>query len=158
LLDAFVEVRADLLCALTLLLGSADDAQDAAQEAFLKCWRNRDLVRRVGNLRAWIFRVGINSGRDLRRNAWRRRSRPLPEVEPAARQPASSPNDGLVCQETLERLRAAVQRLWPAERDIFLLRHNTDRTYAEIAELRGAPVGTLKTRMRAALKKLRLAL
>lgn len=158
LLRAFGEARADLLNALTGLLGSRDDAQDVVQETFLKCWRNRDQVAGVYNLRAWIFRVGLNSGRDLRRNAWRQRSRPLLIPEPLADRPVSSPADDLVRQEKLERLRAALAGLRPEERDVFLLRQNTDRTYEEIARLRRLPVGTVKTQMRAALHKLRRVL
>ncbi len=158
LLCAFAEARPDLLNALTLLLGSRDDAQDAVQEAFLKCWRRREQVGGVYNLRAWIFRVGLNSGRDLRRNVWRQRSRPLLGREPAVERPARSPGDELVRVETLDRLRAALQELRHEEREVFLLRQNTDRTYEEIARLRRAPVGTIKTQMRAALQKLRKVL
>jgi RNA polymerase sigma-70 factor (ECF subfamily) len=158
LLCAFAEARPDLLNALTLLLGSRDDAQDAVQEAFLKCWRRREQVGGVYNLRAWIFRVGLNSGRDLRRNVWRQRSRPLLDREPAPGRPAPSPGDELVRLEALDRLRAALQDLRPEEREVFLLRQNTDRTYEEIARLRRAPVGTIKTQMRAALQKLRKVL
>jgi RNA polymerase sigma-70 factor (ECF subfamily) len=155
LLRAFSEARADLLNALTLLLGSRDDAQDAVQEAFLKCWRRRDDVGGIFNLRAWIFRVGLNSGRDLRRNVWRQRSRPLLGMEPLVERPAPSPADTLVRSEALDRLRAALRRLRPEEREVFLLRQNTDRTYEEIGRSRGVPVGTVKTQMRAALHKLR---
>jgi len=155
LLRAFSEARADLLNALTMLLGSRDDAQDAVQEAFLKCWRKRDQVGGIYNLRAWIFRVGLNSGRDLRRNVWRQRSRPLLGMEPLVERPSPSPADQLVRLEALDRLRTALQQLRPEEREVFLLRQNTDRTYDEIARLRRVPVGTVKTQMRSALQKLR---
>lgn len=158
LLRAFAEARADLLSALTGLLGSRDDAQDVVQETFLKCWRHRDQVAGVYNLRAWIFRVGLNSGRDLRRNAWRQRARPLLLPEPLADRPAPSASDELIRREMLDRLRAALADLRPEEREIFLLRQNTDRTYEEIARLRRVPVGTVKTQMRAALHKLRRVL
>jgi RNA polymerase sigma-70 factor, ECF subfamily len=158
LLHAFADARGDLLRALTQLLSSADDAQDAVQEAFLKCWRRREQVGGVHNLRAWIFRVALNSGRDLRRNVWRLRSRPLLGLESFLERPAPSAGDDLVHQETLERLRLALARLRPEEREVFLLRQNTDRTYEEIASLRKAPVGTVKTQMRAALQKLRRVL
>ena len=158
LLHAFAATRADLLNALTGLLGSRDDAQDVVQETFLKCWRNREQVAGVYNLRAWIFRVGLNSGRDLRRNAWRQRSRPLLIPEPFSERPVPSPADALVRQEKLERLRTALADLRREEREIFLLRQNTDRTYDEIARLRRVPVGTVKTQMRAALHKLRRVL
>ena len=158
LLQAFAEARADLLRSLTQMLGSSDDAQDALQEAFLKCWRRREQVGGVYNLRAWIFRVSLNSGRDFRRNVWRQRSRPLLGLEPYLERPAPSPCDDLVHQETLERLRTALCQLRAEEREVFLLRQNTDRTYEEIARLRKAPVGTIKTQMRAALQKLRKVL
>src|SRR3982750_2368455 len=74
---AFNEVRAELVSTLYFLLGSHDDAQDAAQDAFLKCWRSRDSLAEVRNARAWIFRVGLNAAKDLQRSAWRRRARPL---------------------------------------------------------------------------------
>jgi RNA polymerase sigma-70 factor (ECF subfamily) len=158
LLHAFAEARPDLLHALAALLGSTDDAQDAVQEAFLKCWRVREQVGGVYNLRAWIFRISLNTARDLRRNVWRRRSRPLLTLEPLVEQPGPSAGDDLVHKETLDRLRAALSHLRPEEREVFLLRQNTDRTYEEIARLRRTPVGTVKTQMRTALQKLRRVL
>ena len=115
-------------------------------------------MRGIFNLRAWIFRVGINSGRDLRRNVWRQRSRPLLGMESSVERPAPSPSETLVRLETLDRLRTALQQLRSEEREVFLLRQNTDRTYEEIGALRGVPVGTVKTQMRAALQKLRKVL
>src|SRR3954469_22975034 len=79
LVAMFNQVRDELVSTLLYLLGNADDAQDAAQEAFLKCWRARASVPDVQNLRAWIFRVGLNAAKDFQRSAWNRKSRPLPE-------------------------------------------------------------------------------
>src|SRR5689334_10615919 len=81
LVCAFNELRTELVSTLYFLLGNQEDALDAAQDAFLKCWRTRDGLGQVRNLRAWIFRVGLNAARDLQRSAWRRRSRPLLEVQ-----------------------------------------------------------------------------
>src|SRR5262245_35303901 len=61
---AFNEVRAELVSTLFFVLGNHDDAQDAAQDAFLKCWRKRGELKAVRNLRAWIFRVGLNAAKD----------------------------------------------------------------------------------------------
>src|SRR3954471_6675041 len=69
LVATFNLVRDELLSTLVYLLGNADDAQDAAQEAFLKCWRARQTVPDVLNLRAWIFRVGLNAAKDFQRSA-----------------------------------------------------------------------------------------
>src|SRR5438876_4864934 len=77
LVRTFNELRPALIGALNLALGNFEDAQDVAQEAFLKCWRSRASIPAVRDLRAWIFRVGRNSAKDLQRNAFRRRARPL---------------------------------------------------------------------------------
>jgi RNA polymerase sigma-70 factor (ECF subfamily) len=158
LLQAFAAARADLLRALSLLLGSSEDAQDTLQEAFLKCWRHREEVENVRNLRAWIFRVALNTARDLQRNAWRQRSRPLSEHIEVDDPAHISPGDECLRQEALERLRLALGDLRPEERAVFLLRQNSDLTYDEIARLRHTPVGTIKTQMRTALQKLRRVL
>src|SRR5687768_14462697 len=55
LVAAFNDLRDELVSTLMFLLGNRDDAQDAAQEAFLKCWRARATLGEVQNLRAWIF-------------------------------------------------------------------------------------------------------
>ena len=155
---AFNEVRAELVSTLFFLLGSHDDALDAAQDAFLKCWRTRQSLAEVRNIRAWIFRVGLNAAKDLQRSAWRRRAKPLTTVAPEGEGTEVSPTQTMEDKEALERLRIALRQLRPEEQAVFLLRQNGDLTYEEIAELRRSPVGTVKTQMRAALQKLRRVL
>ena len=156
---AFNLMRTELVSTLFFVLGNHDDAQDVAQEVFLKCWRTRTTLTDVKNLRAWIFRVSLNAAKDLQRNAWRRRAKPMgdappPEVEGKV----ATPSDLLECKETLERVRKALLELRPEEKEVFLLRQNGDLTYEEIAAIRRTPVGTVKTQMRSALQKLRRVL
>jgi RNA polymerase sigma-70 factor (ECF subfamily) len=158
LVCAFNEVRTQLVSTLFFVLGNYEDAQDAAQEAFVKCWRNRDGLESVQSLRAWIFRVGLNAAKDLQRNAWRRRARPLPTTIALKASTADSPVQALEERETQERLRRALLDLRPAEKEVFLLRQNGGLTYEEIARLRQCPVGTIKTQMRMAVLKLRQVL
>jgi RNA polymerase sigma-70 factor, ECF subfamily len=153
---AFNEVRTELVSTLYFMLGNQEDAQDAAQDAFLKCWRNRQTLTEVQNFRAWIFRVGLNAAKDLQRNAWRKRSRPLQQAPEAAAEVC--PTEQMAHKETMENLRLALMELRPEEKAVFLLRQNGDLTYEEIADLRRSPVGTVKTQMRSALQKLRLVL
>ena len=151
----FHQIRDELVSTLLYVLGNPDDAQDAAQETFVKCWRARHTVGDVQNLRAWIFRVALNAAKDFRRSAWNRRSRPLPDDDlllPVRDGPAGQ---GLEDQESVDRLRREIGKLRPEEREVFLLRMNGDLTYEEIAAQRDTPVGTVKTQMRAALHKLR---
>jgi RNA polymerase sigma-70 factor (ECF subfamily) len=158
LVRAFNEVRAELVSTLFFMLGNHDDAQDVAQEAFLKCWRTQQSLAEVQNIRAWIFRVGMNAAKDLQRNAWRRRAKPFGDAAPPEVAGDPSPADIVEEKESLESLRRALLNLRTEEKEVFLLRQNGDLTYEEIAELRRTPVGTIKTQMRAALQKLRRVL
>jgi RNA polymerase sigma-70 factor (ECF subfamily) len=158
LLRAFNDLRDELVSTLMFVLGNRDDAQDAAQDAFLKCWRTRSGLAAVQNLRAWIFRVGLNSAKDLQRSAWRRRARPLLEEAAMFVDRAEDPGRAAEDREDVGRLRQAITTLRPEEKEVFLLRQNGGLTYEQIAEIRSAPIGTVKTQMRAALQKLRKVL
>ena len=69
-----------------------------------------------------------------------------------------TPDEALSRKEQLEQLRDAIVTLRPEEQEIFLMRQNGDMTYQEIADAMDLPAGTVKTRMRLALTKLRKAL
>ena len=155
LLETFNALRDELVSTLLYLLGNADDAQDAAQEAFLKCWRARHTMAEVQNLRAWIFRVGLNAAKDFQRSAWNRKSRPLPEDDLMMPGRDDGPGTSLEDQEALDRIRVAITELRQEEKEVFLLRQNGDLTFEQIAEIRQVPLGTVKTQMRSALIKLR---
>jgi RNA polymerase sigma-70 factor, ECF subfamily len=158
LICAFNALRDELVSTLMFILGNRDDAQDAAQEAFLKCWRSRAGLPDVQNLRAWIFRVGLNAAKDMQRSAWRRRRRPLLGEEVMLADRVTAPSQVVEDQEDLLRLRHAITTLRQEEKEVFLLRQNGGLTYEQIAEVRRSPVGTVKTQMRAALQKLRKVL
>jgi RNA polymerase sigma-70 factor (ECF subfamily) len=154
--QAFARHQDEVLGMLYYLVGNAEDARDAFQEAFIRCWRCRQNLAEILNLRAWIFRIALNVGRDLRATAWRRRRRSLPDDE--GLMPASSdgrPDAEYAQREQMDRLRQAVRQLRAEEQEVFLLRQNGDMTYDEIGAALGIPVGTVKTRMRLAVEKLR---
>lgn len=158
LLTTFNSLRDELISTLWFVLGNRDDAQDVAQETFVKCWRARADIGKILNLRAWIFRIGLNSAKDLQRSAWNRRSRPLQGDAMTATGGEVAPMQLLEDRESLERIRQALFDLRPEEKEVFLLRQNAELTYEQIAELRHCPVGTVKTQMRSALQKLRKVL
>ena len=154
----FARCEGELLGTLYYLLGNWDDARECLQETFLKCWRSQQDVGKIENLRAWIFRVAINTGRDARSAAWRRKRQPL--ATEAEEHAAHGPSAEAVALEgeRMERLRSAIADLREEEKEIFLLRQNGELTYEEIAELLSIPSGTVKTRMRLALERLRKVL
>ena len=61
LLATFNQIRDELTSTLWFILGNKDDAQDIAQDAFLRCWKKQDDLPDVLNLKAWIFKVAINA-------------------------------------------------------------------------------------------------
>lgn len=156
--EAFSRYQGELLGTLYYLVGNIEDARDALQEAFVKCWRHRQTVAEVVNLKAWIFRIALNVGRDLRSTAWRRRRRSLPEDETMLSAHDSQPDAELLRRERLALVRRALLELRPEEQEVFLARQNGQMTYDEIARSINIPLGTVKTRMRLALGKLREAL
>jgi RNA polymerase sigma factor (sigma-70 family) len=155
--EAFSRHQDELLGMLYYVVGNAEDARDALQDAFIKCWKHRDGVAEVENLRAWIFRIALNAGRDLRGAAWHRRRRPLEEDGILLTTTDPRPDAQAVENERLAILRRAIRQLRPEEQEVFLLRQDGQMTYDQIAEAIDIPVGTVKTRMRLSLTKLREA-
>jgi RNA polymerase sigma-70 factor (ECF subfamily) len=156
--EAFARYQSELLGTLCLLVGDREDARDALQEAFVKCWRHRNQAPEIHNLKAWIFRIALNTGRDVRKAAWRRRRQPMPQGETSLASSFDDPQTTAERREQQARVQAAVGDLRDEEREVFLLRQNGDLTYEEIAEALDVPTGTVKTRMRLALAKVRTAL
>jgi RNA polymerase sigma-70 factor (ECF subfamily) len=155
----FDEAASELMGTLYFMLGNREDARDALQESYLKCWRRRDRLDEVRDMRAWVFKVAIDAARDMRRSAWRRKSRPLPEDEDMiTRAVPDTAARGPETAEDVARVRRELGKLPDAEREVFLLRENGGLSYKQIAAICGAPLGTVKTRMRSALIRLRRAL
>ncbi|MCO8122457.1 RNA polymerase sigma factor [Stieleria sp. TO1_6] len=154
-LEQFFDACPDeILGTLYYVVGNLEDARDALQETFLKCWHRRHQIDDIQNLRAWVFRVALNTGRDFRKTAWNRRRQSLHE-DSAMASTADSPPVGLMKNEDLQRLRRAVAQLPAEQQEVFLLRQNGDLTYVEIADAMSLPLGTVKTRMRSAIRQLR---
>ena len=141
------------------VLDDRQDAREAVQEGFLHCWRGRSSADGVRDLDAWIFSVVLNAAKDLRRRRTLRRTEPLP-AEEAMRPTSLETGPAALAErsEALDRVRAAIGALPETAREVFLLRENGDLTFEAIASLLRVPVGTAKTRMRAALRRIREAL
>lgn len=151
----FQAAHGELLGTLYYLVGNLEDARDAVQETFLKCWRHPP-IEEIVDLKAWVFRVALNTGRDMRKTAWNRRKQPLAE-ESAMLATATEPDAAMLQVEQLDSLRRALLKLRPEEQEVFLLRQNGGLSYEQIAAATTLPLGTVKTRMRAAIQQLRSA-
>lgn len=143
------------------LLGSEEEARDAAQEAFLKAYRGLPAFKREARFSSWVYQIAVNLCRDrLRRQKGRRLVSldALEEVGPviAAREPAAH---DLVEQIDLRRaVRRAIGALPEEQREIVILKEYQGLTFLEIAQALELPVSTVKTRLYRGLGQLRLHL
>ncbi len=121
------------------LCGDRALAEDLLQDCFLRIWKAAPSWEPAARVSTWIFRIAHN----LHVNeAVRRKDRPEPRPEP------SPPPD-------LEALQRALESLPDGERAVVLLAELQGFKYADVAEILGIPLGTVKSRMFAALRRLR---
>ncbi len=133
----------------------ADLAADVVQAAFVKCLE-RGHEARAESLKGWLFRVAYHEALAARRRQATRDSA-LPRL--ASRTHASHrPEEGLVRGEVAESVRKVLETLPYEQRFIVMARIQEDKTFAAIAREHGLPLGTVLTRMRRALARLRTAL
>ena len=125
-------------------LGDDDSAQDLLQETFVMAIRRAEQLARAASPRAWLFAVA----RNLCRSAVRRR-RPLTGL------PSQLAGEAERADPRVERMREAIAALPRRQREALELRLREDLTYEEIASVLGIPVGTVRSRLHHAVRRLR---
>ena len=135
---------------------NAGDAEDAAQEGFVKAWRALGRFREGAPFRPWLLRIVANEASNRRRSAGRRAGLALRAAtqEPSG-DAAPSPESALLSSEQRAELLAAVDGLPDEQRDVVALRYFLGLSEAEVAETLGIPQGTVKSRTARALERLR---
>ncbi len=139
-----------------VMLGNHQAAQDLVQDTFVKLWRTAaryDPER--GRLETWVLLTARSLAIDLlRRRVLETRS--LRELGPPPIQdPTPGPDDLAATADLSARARRAMATLSPEQRSALELAYFGGRTTAEVAALEGIPQGTVKTRIHAALLRLR---
>ncbi|MGH6911620.1 MAG: sigma-70 family RNA polymerase sigma factor [Phenylobacterium sp.] len=128
-------------------------AEDFAQEAMLTVWRKADLFDpRKAGAATWIFTIARNRRLDM----LRRDSRPLPTPEIAlAGEEIQGPDEVLSMAEDAERVRQALSQLDGPQVEVLRLAFFLESPHSEIARRLGLPLGTVKSRIRNAMIRLR---
>lgn len=146
------------------LTGSRDAAEDLLQMTFLRVVRTIPSYEHTGRFEAWLFRIAANLVRDRGRSLARQgRVQPLESVSPDGANAAAfrtravdaQPDETLARREASERLQRGLVQLSVSEREIILLRHFSDLSFREIADLLNIPLGTALSRAHRALARLR---
>jgi len=156
--ELVIRLQDDLFSGILRMTGNRADAEDVAQEAFIRAYRalqgySPARIRQL-RLRGWLWTIAINLCRNRARGRSRKPEAFLPEgFEPADR--ASGPEQVMLDLDGGRRLGQTVAALPAAQREAVVLRHVVGLPYAEIAEATGRPVGTVKADVHRALAHLR---
>ncbi len=163
-LDALYDRYAGVVFALVLrIVADRPVAEELLQETFLRAWQRAGLFEGSrGRVPSWLLGIAHNLAIDELRRRRRRPQAVIPrERETAERELAGLPDPGpAVAEEAWSRLRraqieAALGRLPAAQRRIIELAYFEGYSQSEIAARLGEPLGTVKTRMRLGMRKLR---
>ena len=140
--------------------GGADDAEDAAQEGFMKAFAALPRFRPDASFRPWLLTIVANEARNRRRSATRREALALraPEAAAGAATFEPSPEDAILATERRTALLDALRRLPDADREVISYRYLLELSEVETAAALDIPVGTAKSRLSRAMDRLRAAM
>jgi len=144
------------------MVGERESALDLTQEVFLKAFAALHTYNPNYNFRTWIFRIASH----LLIDQWRKKKIPQTSLEPPGDEEGASNFDPVdsralsvtarfEMEELIRRVEKALQKIPVRLRELFLWRHVNGLSYAEIAEISGLPLGTVKNRVFQAKERIR---
>lgn len=143
------------------LTGSASDADDVAQEAFVEAYRHVRNFEGRSQFFTWLYRITVNRALNAQRQHSRRSGMPLEDIRVSAALEVDAPNDprlALSLRETYATLVYALDRLSPALKSAVVLTALSGLSYEEAAVVLGTSPGAVAVRIHEARKQLRSAL
>ena len=143
--------------AVTRFLGSAEDAHDVVQDAFVQAYLKLESFRGASAFYTWLYRIAFNLAMSHARR--HRAVRSLDEAKDGfGSEPmdnAEGPDAGLLRDERAALVRAALMKLDDEFRQVVVLRELDGSSYEEIAEILDVPIGTVRSRLFRARMQLR---
>ncbi len=142
--------------------GNHHDAEDIAQEVFIKVFRSLDRFRQDAQVTSWMYRIAMNACIDHRRR--HRSAAAAPFGEEAEQRMLNTPEETPGPEERAyagelgEVLESEIGRLPKGQRVVFVMRHHQGMKLSEIADALGLAEGTVKRQLHAAVHRLRQAL
>lgn len=154
LYDRYEKILFSFLCKMT---DDRDLAEEALQEVFIKVWRGKgEYDDSKGKFTSWLFRMAQNSAIDLIRKR-KKPAVPLDEIGEMA-SGGSSVEETAEWQEKKEEIETAVSELSEEQQKMIQLFYFKGYTHETISDICNVPLGTVKSRIRLALKKLKKTL
>jgi len=143
------------------ILSDPVGSEEVTQDVFMSVWRRgATYTLNKGKFTTWLFSIAHNRTIDELRKRRRDRSRENTDIDDHLNIESTdvSPADAVVAQSEYDKVRSAMEHLPVEQKNVIELSYFRGLTQTEIATKTGQPLGTVKTRMRLALKKLRMAL
>jgi RNA polymerase sigma-70 factor (ECF subfamily) len=142
-----------------LILDDAQKAEDVLQEVFIKVHKSLETFdSRKGRLSTWLYRITVNQCISERRNR-HLLSVSLENLDDEGFEPAAAdcqrPDNLVLRQEESEKIQQAMKALDRKHRAVLVLRYFDDLSYEEVAQALDIPLGTVKSRLNAAIQILR---
>jgi len=150
--ELFVRTREAVWATAYRVLRDADAADEATQRTFVRAWKAIDGFRGEATVKTWITRIAFNVARSM----WRRE--PPAESLDLAPEPVDAEPDGelrAMTEDARKRVRWAVSRLAPRQREVVTLKAFGGLTYDETAHAMGLTVGAVKAHFHQAVSNLR---
>ena len=138
-----------LVASLGLYTGDGYVAEELAQEALARAWRDWKRVHKMEHPEAWTFSVGFNLARTL----WRRKAAEGKARDRLTKDPI--PDEDIADRETV---RAALKELPPRQRQAIILRYYLGFSYSEMATTMDCPGATARSYVRRALQRMRVSI
>ncbi len=158
-LEAFYDRHASAVYSLAMhMLKDSGVAEEVTQDVFLNVWRRASSYQsQRGSVLAWLFSIAHHRAIDELRRRRREQAQTQPGVDLTDKLSDDSvdPTEHAATEMERSRLNDALSRLRPEQREVVVLAYFGGLTHSEIARHLGQPLGTVKTRMRLALQKLR---
>ena len=140
------------------ILAHPQDAEEVLLDVFMKAWKYAaSYSEKRGSVQAWLLIMARNSAIDRIRS---RKAQPAtqsiePEAFPEPVSADATPEEASVLEERRRRVQQVLNELPPEQREVVILSFFGGLTHAELAERLGEPLGTIKSRVRMGLHKLR---
>jgi RNA polymerase sigma-70 factor (ECF subfamily) len=151
-----VERHSPALARYAASLGMRAEIEEVVQDTFVRAFGSIESFRGESSLRTWLFTITRRLVLDRRRALRRRRD--TAEVGEADAATEYDALDSMIAGESEQRMREAIGRLTPTQREVFTLRVNDGLSYKEIAEVAGTTEGAARVHYHNALKTVKESL
>lgn len=148
-------VQKPLFFSVMRITGDAQDARDVVQRALLKAWQRMGDLENPARFRSWLFTIGLNLARNMRRDQGRRQTEPVEERTLVTQ--ATAPQ-AISRQQQRRALRRALESLPARQREVVTLRIDAELSFQDIGDTVGCTAATARVNYHHGMKRLRALL